>query len=211
MIRFYKTPWLLKRLLPDYTWQKSGEGKKIYLTFDDGPIPEITPWVLNQLSKYQAKGTFFCVGDNVHKHPEVAAQIQAEGHILANHTFNHLKGWQTTTALYVANTVECQKELEHYQKQSQQKLLFRPPYGRITRAQTKALKNDYEIVMWDVLTNDYDQSLSEDRCLQQAIKHTKSGSIIVFHDSLKAKKNLMYVLPRFLEHFSSRGYTFDTL
>jgi peptidoglycan-N-acetylglucosamine deacetylase len=211
LIRFYKTPWLLKRLFPEYEWHKQAAGKKIYLTFDDGPIPEITPWVLEQLKLYNAKGTFFCVGENVVKHPEVAEQIMAEGHKLANHTFNHLKGWQESTDHYVANTEQCHRELESYLPDSDQNLLFRPPYGRISLAQASILKDKYRIVMWDVLTNDYDQSLSPEKCLQKSIKHTQSGSIVVFHDSVKAKRNLMYVLPLYLEHFTSLGYTFKAL
>lgn len=209
MLRLYKTPWLLRKLLPGYTWRRETSEKRLFLTFDDGPIPEVTPWVLEQLRKYGAKATFFCVGDNLHQHPEIARQAVAEGHLLANHTYNHLKGWQTPPQEYAANTALCQQEVERLQPSI--KKLFRPPYGRISNKQGRQLQSSYEIIMWDVLTNDYDQSLSPGGCLRQSIKYTQSGSIIVFHDSLKAKRNMMYALPRFLEHFTRRGYTFETL
>lgn len=209
MLRLFKTPWLLKKLMPSYTWHRAVQGKVLYLTFDDGPIPEVTPWVLQQLENYRAKATFFCVGENLVKHPDIAQQVLAQGHLLANHTFNHLKGWQTPLQTYLHNTAQCQLELERLQPASGK--LFRPPYGRITGKQAKELRDTYELVMWDVLTNDYDQNLSPEKCLRQSIKSTQSGSIIVFHDSLKAQRNLMYALPRFLEHFTKLGYTFDTL
>ncbi|WP_162052275.1 polysaccharide deacetylase family protein [Pontibacter pamirensis] len=210
MIRLYKTPFLLKKLMPRYTWHRAGQGKKLFLTFDDGPIPEVTSWVLEQLSKYGAKATFFCVGENLVKHPEVAQQALAQGHLLANHTHNHLKGWQTSFEEYLQNAAQCQQVLEQLQPGKQPKL-FRPPYGRISKAQAAVLRKEYELIMWDMLTNDYDASLSPEKCLKKAIKYTQSGSIIVFHDSLKAQRNMMYALPRFLEHFARLGYTFDTL
>ena len=197
--------------MPGYTWSKEVQGNKLYLTFDDGPIPEVTPWVLEQLAKYGAKATFFAVGDNLVKHRDVAEQVLAQGHRLANHTHNHLKGWETPLDTYLHNVQLCRQELERLQAPSPQTLLFRPPYGRITGRQAAALRQDYELIMWDVLTNDYDNSLSPEKCLRQSIKHTQSGSIIVFHDSLKAKRNMMYALPRFLDHFSTLGYTFERL
>ncbi|WP_370523722.1 polysaccharide deacetylase family protein [Pontibacter sp. Tf4] len=212
MFRLYKTPYLMKKLLPGYTWHRNVADKKLFLTFDDGPIPEITPWVLEQLANYKAKATFFCVGDNVAKHPEVAQQVLAGGHKLANHTFNHLKGWQTSLELYLQNVQQCQDALETIAPdKSGDKLLFRPPYGRITSAQAKALRPTYELIMWDVLTNDYDGTLAPEECLKHSIHKTQPGSIIVFHDSLKAERNMRYALPRFLEHFSGLGYTFETL
>jgi peptidoglycan/xylan/chitin deacetylase (PgdA/CDA1 family) len=211
LIRLYKTPYLLRRLMPLYTWQRQVPDKKLYITFDDGPIPEVTPWVLEQLQEYGAKATFFCVGENLVKYPEVARQALAQGHVLANHTFHHLKGWQTNLEHYVQNTAMCQEVLEKLQPQGDKKKLFRPPYGRISKKQAATLREEYELIMWDMLTNDYDATLSPERCLQKATKYTQSGSIIVFHDSLKAKRNMMYALPRFLEHFSRLGYAFDTL
>ena len=212
MFRLYKTPYLMKKLLPGYTWHRNVAGKKLYLTFDDGPIPEVTPWVLEQLAKYKAKATFFCVGDNLAKHPTIAQQVAAGGHKLANHTYNHLKGWQTPLEVYLQNVQQCQQALETIAPVNpDHKLLFRPPYGRITSAQAKALRPTYELIMWDVLTNDYDVTLTPKECLRQSISKTQSGSIIVFHDSLKAERNMTYALPRFLEHFTGLGYTFETL
>ncbi len=195
--------------MPGYTWLKEEQTKKLYLTFDDGPIPEVTPWVLEQLAQYNAKATFFTVGDNLVKYPEVAEQALSQGHRLANHTQHHLKGWKTPLQQYLHDVAQCQQELEKLAPAAPK--LFRPPYGRITSRQSAALRGTYELVMWDVLTNDYDKSLSQEKCLQQTLKHTQSGSIIVFHDSLKAKQNMMYALPRFLDHFTAAGYTFETL
>ena len=196
--------------MPGYIWRRDDVAKKLFLTFDDGPIPEVTPWVLEQLSIYNAKATFFCVGDNLAKHPEVARQALAQGHVLGNHTFHHLKGWQTPLEDYVQNTALCQAELDTLQP-DRRKRLFRPPYGRITGAQAAALRETHELIMWDMLTNDYDSTLSPEKCLRKAMEHTQSGSIIVFHDSLKAQRNMQYALPRFLDHFSGLGYSFETL
>jgi peptidoglycan-N-acetylglucosamine deacetylase len=211
LIRLFKTPWLLKRLLPAYTWHKEPAGKTLYLTFDDGPIPEITPWVLMQLKKYNARATFFCVGDNITKYPEITRQIIEEGHIVANHTFTHMRGWGANEKQYVDDVQKCQETLDNFATPLNKLPLFRPPYGRITTKQAKQLRGKYEIIMWDVLTNDYDRTLSEVECLRKSIAYTQSGSIIVFHDSLKARKNILYVLPRYLEHFNRLGYTFETL
>ena len=196
--------------MPGYTWHREAAEKKLYLTFDDGPIPEVTPWVLEQLGIYGAKATFFCVGDNLVKHPEVARLALAQGHVLGNHTFHHLKGWQTSFDDYLKNTALCQAELDALQPNTEARL-FRPPYGRISPAQAATLRQTYELIMWDMLTNDYDATLSPEKCLEKAITHTQSGSIIVFHDSLKAQRNMEYALPRFLEHFSRMGYAFETL
>lgn len=198
--------------MPDYTWHREAQGKKLYLTFDDGPIPEVTPWVLEQLNRYSAKATFFCVGDNIAKHPDVAQQVLKQGHRLANHTQNHLKGWKTELQEYVRNVELCEQQLQYvYEPAPRGRKLFRPPYGRISKQQAEQLRSKYELIMWDVLTNDYDASLAAEKCLKKSIHYTQSGSIIVFHDSLKAKRNMMYALPRFLEHFTSLGYSFETL
>ncbi|GAB3199692.1 peptidoglycan/xylan/chitin deacetylase (PgdA/CDA1 family) [Pontibacter aydingkolensis] len=211
MIRLYKTPAFFKKLWPKYTWHREAtEEKLLYLTFDDGPVPEATPWVLDQLEKYKAKATFFCVGDNVRKYPEITTQIQQQGHVLANHTYNHLNGWRAELNPYLENVAQCQQELEKYTLPGS-KPLYRPPYGRITQNQARQLESKYEIIMWDVLTNDYDNSLSPEKCLRKSIQSTQNGSIIVFHDSLKARRNMMYALPRYLEHFTGLGYTFETL
>ncbi|MFC6860049.1 polysaccharide deacetylase family protein [Zunongwangia atlantica] len=208
-----KYPWILKKLYPRRLSKITAENT-LFLTFDDGPIPEITPWVLNLLEKHSAKATFFCIGDNVRKHPEVFLQIKAKGHAIGNHTFNHLDGWKTSTSDYIENFKKAEEIIE---SQLQQKLiseekLFRPPYGKIKNKQAAKITNlGYRIVMWDVITGDYDNTYSAEKCLKNTRNLIKSGSIIVFHDSLKAEKNLKYVLPKILEEYAQKGWKFEAL
>ena len=205
----FKSPFFLPWLYADLIWKIPTQEKKLYLTFDDGPVPEVTEFVLAELEKIKAKATFFCIGDNVRKHPDVFGKIVKDGHTIGNHTFNHLKGWNTSVKKYVENVKLCDNELSMVNSQLSIHL-FRPPYGRITRSQIKALK-DYKIIMWDVLTHDYSKNISPDRCLKGSIAATRPGSIIVFHDSLKAEKNMSFALPRFLDHFSNQGFTFEVI
>ena len=201
-----KTPWLLKKLYPQLIWNRPRSSRTLYLTFDDGPIPEVTPFVLDTLQQYQAKATFFCIGDNVCKHPGVYARIKAEGHAIGNHTFNHLKGWVTNDEVYADNFKQADALLNTS--------LFRPPYGRIKRNQISILQQarpDIQIVMWDVLSGDFDTQLDPVQCLRKTLKHTRNGAIIVFHDSLKAFRRLEYVLPRALEVWKKEGYAFGML
>ncbi|MDB5261161.1 MAG: polysaccharide deacetylase [Adhaeribacter sp.] len=209
-MRFFKTPWLIAALLPGLTWRRPSPTKTIYLTFDDGPVPEVTPFVLTELAKYQARATFFCVGDNIRRYPAVARQVATAGHTLGNHTYHHLKGWDTPPAVYLSDIYQCQAALEMLGPLKKNKL-FRPPYGRITPKQIKLLTTDYQVIMWDVLTYDFDKNLASAACLGQAIKNTEPGSIVVFHDSRKAWPNLEFVLPRFLAHFAALGYRFEAL
>jgi len=206
----HRTPFLLPLLYPTLTWRIPVEQPDLYLTFDDGPVPGATEFVLDELKKYQAKATFFCIGDNIWKHAEVFRKVVAHGHAVGNHTFNHLNGWKTSTGDYISNIQQCQQVITNGNVPLPGVPLFRPPYGRITRNQIKQLP-DYRIIMWDVLSVDYDQRLSPERCLQNTIRATRPGSIIVFHDSSKAARNMMFALPRFLEHFTERGFTFNTL
>lgn len=202
---FFRNPFFLPWLYPGLTWRLPADEKKLYLTFDDGPVPGPTEFVLDELARIGAKATFFCIGDNVRKHPAVYARVLAEGHAVGNHTFNHLSGWKTHDTEYIQNIHLCDEALKPHVGN-----LFRPPYGRITRRQIASLSK-YRIVMWDVLTNDYAQSLSPEACLRGSLAASRNGSIVVFHDSLKAEKNLRFVLPRYLDHFNAQGFTFHPL
>ena len=207
MVNVFRTPFFLPRLYPGLLWRRVTDKKEIFLTFDDGPIPTVTPFVLETLREFGASATFFCIGDNVRKHPDVFRAVVAGGHCIGNHTFHHVKGWQTADAQYLDEVSECDAEIEKHRASTD---LFRPPYGRIKRSQIRALANR-RIVMWDVLTNDYDRSLDEDDCLKGTLSASRPGSIVVFHDSLKAERNLRYVLPRYLEQLTRDGYQFKTL
>ena len=197
---FVKMPRFIQRLYPERIWAFSREEKSIYLTFDDGPIPEVTPWVLDELKKYNAKATFFCIGENVQKHPEIFQRILSEGHSVGNHTFNHLNGWKTATSEYIENVDKAEGQMGNNSKfKIQDSRLFRPPYGKITSKQAKILqRKGFKIVMWDIISYDYDANTSPEKCLQNVLKNIKPGSVIVFHDSLKAEKNLRFVLPKVL-------------
>ena len=201
-----KTPWLLKALYPGMIWNKDRHSRCIYLTFDDGPIPVVTPFVLNILKQYDAKATFFCIGDNVRKHPEIFEQLKYDGHSIGNHTYNHIKGWDTRDELYLDNFLKADELLNSK--------LFRPPYGRIKRSQVKLLKatkSGLQLIMWDVLSADFDVAVPPEKCLQNVLKNTESGSIVLFHDSLKARERMEYALPRAMEVWSKEGYAFKSL
>lgn len=204
---FVKTPWWLKRIYPFYTWSIPTKQKVLYLTFDDGPHPSITPVVLRELKKYNALATFFCIGKNVLAFPEVYKQILDEGHSVGNHTQNHLNGWKTPTAVYMQDIAEASNYIDSN--------LFRPPYGRITLFQAKNLSaamkgKNAKVIMWDVLSADFD-SISNEQSLQIVLFRSSPGSIIVFHDSEKAFQKLNYILPRILHHFSNKGFSFAAL
>lgn len=180
---------------------------KIYLTFDDGPTPEITEWTLQQLKKYNAKATFFCIGDNIKKYPEIFKKVIEEGHSIGNHTFNHLNGWKTSKKDYLENTKKCQSEISSLKSAICN--LFRPPYGKIKPSQSKELRKlGYKIIMWDIISYDFDATISKEKCLENILKNVKSGSIIVFHDSIKAFPNLEYTLPKMLEILNKKGFVF---
>lgn len=198
-----KTPALIQRVAPGFLWRVRTQEKVLYLTFDDGPIPEITPWVLDVLREWRAKATFFCVGDNVRKHPEVLQQVLDEGHAVGNHTFHHLNGWKTPLAQYLENIEKCRAVLPSR--------LFRPPYGCITPAQAKQLRNQYRIVMWEVLSWDFDAKITPQKCLHNVLSCARPGSVIVMHDSLKAARNMRFALPELLRHFTEQGYRFEGL
>ncbi len=205
----HRIPLWFQRLFPGYVWNIKTSEKVIYLTFDDGPIPGITDWVLDVLKEHQALATFFVVGENVVRHPTLLKRIDKENHTIGNHTFYHVKGWGVSTNLYAKDVEKCAKVIKEHTLQNV--TLFRPPYGRIKPSQAQLLRNTYDLIMWDTLTVDYDKGLDEKKCLANSIQATRNGSIVVFHDSLKAEKNLRYALPRYIAHFKSLGYTFKGL
>ncbi|MEZ4934781.1 MAG: polysaccharide deacetylase family protein [Saprospiraceae bacterium] len=198
-----KTPQIIQNLFPNFTWKIPSHEKVLYLTFDDGPIPEVTPWVLQQLEAFQARATFFCVGDNVKKHQEVFHKVVDAGHSIGNHTFNHLSGWACENIPYFHNVRRCARLVDSN--------LFRPPYGRLKPKQSQFLQRHYRIVMWDVLSGDFDAKIGKEQCLENVISNAGKGSIVVFHDSLKAKEKLQYVLPKVLKHYSAIGYRFEAM
>ena len=196
-----KPPPFIKLLTQKWlTWDMPAEGQKIYLTFDDGPVPEVTPKVLSILSHYDAKATFFCVGDNVQKYPQLFTSIKDAGHAVGNHTFNHIQAWKTPAGDYLSNVDACWQLFNSR--------LFRPPHGQLTPWLVHQLSQHFKIILWSVLTGDFDQRLSPEKCADNALRHTKPGSVVVFHDSVKASKNMLHALPVFLEHFTSCGSEF---
>ncbi|MDX1761756.1 MAG: polysaccharide deacetylase family protein [Christiangramia sp.] len=214
-----KYPWPLRALYPERI-SRVTDSKAIYLTFDDGPIPEITTWVLDLLAKYDAKASFFCIGDNVKKNPETFKRIQAEGHCIGNHTFNHLNGWQTSTSEYVENVRSAEEIMtnsgvdltQNSKPKTPYYKLFRPPYGKIKNSQARKLKQlGYKIVMWDVISGDYDQDLSAENCFQNVLKNAIPGSTIVLHDSQKAFPHLKEILPRILQYYKEKSFEFRNL
>ncbi|MDN5202923.1 polysaccharide deacetylase family protein [Fulvivirgaceae bacterium BMA10] len=206
----HKTPKFLQYLYPGLVWHKDRKEKCIYITFDDGPVPEITQFALNTLGDFNAKGTFFCVGENISRFPEEFKKVVDQGHSVGNHTFNHMNGWNNSQEHYYKNVERCHEEMKKFISVDSRQL-FRPPYGRIKRAQANKLMTNYDIIMWDVLTGDFDHNLDQDTCLKKAIESTRNGSIVIFHDSEKAARNMQFVLPRYLDHFSNLGYTFSAL
>jgi len=197
-------PWFYKALSPKYILCRVPTRSKVaYLTFDDGPVPEATPDVLKILKDYQVRATFFCVGDNVRKNKDIFNSIMADGHAAGNHSFDHLNGWKTSPGAYYNNVMHCRDFLESR--------LFRPPHGRFTPSQYFLLRKDFRFVLWSVLTMDYHHAVSREQCLHNATGNLEPGSVIVFHDSIKAREKLLYALPGFLEHALSQGYSFETL
>lgn len=197
-------PKLYRLLFPGSFWRKPVEGEKtVYLTFDDGPIPEITPWVLDLLDKYDIKATFFGVGDNVRKHPDIYKMVLDRGHRVGNHTFNHLQGIRTFSKRYIENVRLASEYIESD--------LFRPPHGHVRIPQYFSLRRMYKIIMWDVVTRDYSKLRTPEQVFENVKKYTRDGSIIVFHDSLKAEKNMKEALPRSIEWLKEQGYTFKMI
>ena len=204
----FKTPFIAPYLYPKLTWKVRTAEKQIFLTFDDGPIPQLTDWVLDILKSFEAKATFFCVGENIKKYPEIFGRIIQDGHAIGNHTQHHLNGKKTPLDKYLADALACDEAI---QSKGQNTTLFRPPYGRLTTAQRKKMLQQKKVIMWDVLTQDYDQSIDSDLILKKSIAATEKGSIVVFHDNLKAENNLKAVLPKYLDYFAKQGFRFEAL
>lgn len=193
-------PQFLRILYPKAIWRMNKNEKAVYLTFDDGPIPVVTPWVLDLLDKYKIKATFFMVGDNVRKHPEEFQMVVNRGHRIGNHTFNHIKGLDYKGDSYLENTDKANAYLKTN--------LFRPPHGYMSPKQYRTLKDKYKIIMWDLVTRDYNRKLNGKQVLGKVKKYVRNGSIITFHDSIKSEENLKYALPRAIEWLQEQGYEF---
>lgn len=193
----FKAPGFIKRFMPSLVWNLPDSTREVYITFDDGPTPGITEWIIETLARYDAKATFFCLGKNVEQHPESFRAILDAGHRVGNHTYSHQKGWRMTLERYVEDVDFAAQFIESD--------LFRPPYGRIKPAQARVLSERYNIVMWDVLSRDYSSLISPRQCTRNVINHVKAGSIVVFHDSLKSSRNMRYALPRVLDHIYNQG------
>ncbi|MBQ8673931.1 MAG: polysaccharide deacetylase family protein [Bacteroides sp.] len=209
-------PELVRKLYPRALWRVNPEEKAVYLTFDDGPIPEVTPWVLDLLDKYGIKATFFMVGDNIRKHPEEFRMVVERGHRIGNHTFNHLRGFEFTAKEYLTNTERAQEYMKEVCKEVEHALyplLFRPPHGHMTFGQYIVLRNRYRIVMWDLVTRDYSKKMRPPQVLANVMRYARNGSIITFHDSLKSwnNGNLQYALPRAIDFLLEEGYAFKLL
>jgi peptidoglycan/xylan/chitin deacetylase (PgdA/CDA1 family) len=199
----FKTPRLVETLFSSKTWGFSRSEKAVYLTFDDGPDPQITSWILDFLQEKRLKATFFCVGENVLKHPEIFERIKREGHSVGNHSMNHVKGTETTFKSYIQNIEEANELI--------QSKLFRPPYGRMTLRQTIALKKDYQIIMWSWLSNDFNKKISSEEILKKATKQIRNGDIIVLHDNHKTAERIQLILPQLIQILRDKGLDFKRI
>lgn len=203
-MNLYSAPFWIRAIYPKgLIWRVPTNSREVFLTFDDGPVPEVTPLVLDILRKYSIKATFFCVGENVQKYQEIYDQLIKDGHDTGNHTYHHVKAWKTDFNTYLSEVEQCSKLVKSS--------LFRPPHGQINRKIARKLRKEYRIIMWSALSGDYDKNLSGHQCLANAIKHTGPGSVIVFHDSLKARERMEYALPLYIEYCLKKGYTFGRL
>lgn len=199
-----KTPEVAKRLFPKYIWDIKTNEKILYLSFDDGPTPGITEFVLDTLNEFNAKATFFCIGNNVEKHPEIYNRILKEGHAVGNHTHHHLNAWKHSAKVYMEDVARASERIDSK--------LFRPPYGKLKLAHSKQLASlNFKIVMWDVLSFDWESEISPETCLANVISKATKGSIVVFHDSMKAERNLKHALPKVLNYFSAIGFSFEKI
>ncbi|GAB2990209.1 polysaccharide deacetylase family protein [Cyclobacterium sediminis] len=208
-MRLYKVPGIAQKLIKGYTWHRDRKEKTVYLTFDDGPVPGVSDFVLRQLDDYRMKASFFMVGDNVQKHSALALEIAQEGHGIGNHTFHHLKAPKTSLAVYLNDVAKCQKVIE--EKLGIRTKIFRPPYGRLGNNFLSSLSQEYEIVLWDLISWDFKQELQPIKALKKIKQHTENGSIVLFHDQQKSKANLQKILPPYLDFLASKGFKTEVL
>lgn len=201
---FTKTPKALKNLFPNLIWEMPAADKKIYLTFDDGPVPGVTDWVLDQLDLFGVDATFFCIGKNVEENPDLYQRLVESRHSIGNHSYSHMNGWVNKNISYYKDILKAKQLIDSK--------MYRPPYGRISMRQARVLlQNDFKVVMWDVVSGDFNQKITKDQCLQNVIQHSIPGSIILLHDSLKAKEKMQYVLPKFIEYCMGKGFEFGVI
>jgi peptidoglycan/xylan/chitin deacetylase (PgdA/CDA1 family) len=205
MFYFTKKPWILKQIYGDCLWEVKEEEKSIYLTFDDGPHAQDTPFILDELKKYDAKGTFFCLGRNVVAHPEIYTRIREEGHSIGNHTYDHYDGWRTNNDKYFEDITKAKEHITS--------TLFRPPFGHITRFEVRKLREQFGLktIMWTIMAGDFDPKTTGEQCLNNVIGSATPGAIVVFHDNDSASRNMRYALPKAMEYFSENGYTFKSI
>ncbi len=203
MIKLVRPTWWMRAFYPNFIWRLPQDRKGVYLTFDDGPTPEITEWVLDQLEQHQARATFFLIGKNIAAHPEIFQRLRNSPHTLGNHTYNHLNGWKSSREIYIDNFEKCNELLPSH--------LFRPPYGKITKSQAQRITQSHKVIMWDIISYDFDSGTSPEKCFQNVVKNVRPGSVIVFHDSVKAWPNLMEALPRTLEYLKREGYGMEAI
>lgn len=207
-----KTHRLIKTCFPGFVWDIPNNEKKIYLTFDDGPTPGITEWVLDLLDEHNVKATFFCIGNNIENNPDIFKKVTDGGHAIGNHTYNHLNGWKTDNDIYFKNIADTEKSIQGRHESFKENKFFRPPYGKIRSSQAAEMRRrGYKIIMWDILSADFDKQITAEKCLQNVIQNTRSGSVIIFHDSIKAFPNLEYALPKAIVYLKEKGYRFDKL
>lgn len=206
-----KTRWFIKKLFSGFVWDIPNTQKTVYLTFDDGPTPEITEWIIALLKQHNIRATFFCIGNNIEKYPDIFQKVIDDGHTIGNHTFNHMNGWNTQNIPYLKNMETCELSITKRIEKDSVKL-FRPPYGKIKPYQAKEIrKKGYKIIMWDVLSADFDTTITPQQCLQNVTANTTAGSVIIFHDSIKAFPNLEYTLPKAIEYLKENGFSFDAI
>jgi peptidoglycan/xylan/chitin deacetylase (PgdA/CDA1 family) len=216
---FVKTPSLISFLFRNQIWSFPSKNKDLYLTFDDGPTPEITDYVLDLLTQFNAKATFFCIGKNIENHPTIFNRIMEQGHAVGNHTYEHLKGWKTLDKKYLASISRTENIINKLKKTSPDypinclnSKLFRPPYGKVKKSQIKSLvKSNYKLIMWTVLSADFDPAIDADQCFNNVVRNARNGSIIIFHDSIKSFKTLKHALPKVLKYYTERGYNFKII